>query len=260
MEIIDRTPYLSYNGKISLLNKLMAILKFGYSWYSDNQSQKVVLDILEHGLKNGYTLLRNCYLSEINVTIPLILIGPAGIFVIRTINIKGNYRAKGESFLDFESKKPKNSGSNPIILTSMMALAVERYLNKEGFDIVKVEGILIAIDPGLFIHSLQPIVRVVMRDAIEHFVDSINDSRFVIEEGISKKILSILTEPPLIQNTEEFKNPLKSQFESPQLLGKTNLDSRLFNFNKEQWISMITLVLLEFIILLVLFWMIYINN
>jgi hypothetical protein len=195
MKTIDRTPYLTKNGEISFLNRLRAEMKFGSSWYPEIKAQQVVMDILNRDLSKGYTLLRNIALPGSEAIIPLILLGPAGAFVIYVTTLKGNYQAKGDNWGSLEHKKVRAASPNLMVLTSRMARGVQHYLGKQGIELSNVDGILIATDPGMHIESVRPLVRVVLSDAIELFARSLNNSFSVLESGMSQIIINRLTEP-----------------------------------------------------------------
>jgi hypothetical protein len=207
MKLIDRTPYLSKNGEISFINQILATLKYGSAWYPEIKAQQIVVDILNRNLSKGYTLLRNITLPGSNVNIPLILVGPADVQVIVVTHIKGTYQAKDDTWGEFEGEKIRTPRSNLLVLTSRMARAVQYYLTKQGLKLSSVDGVLIASDPGMHIESVRPIIRVVMSDAIEHFVASINQASSTISASTAQTIITLLTEPQSIQSSA----PAKAQ-------------------------------------------------
>ncbi|OGN74413.1 MAG: hypothetical protein A2X25_05865 [Chloroflexi bacterium GWB2_49_20] len=311
MKLIDHTPYLTANGEVSFTNQILAAMKYGYSWYPEIKAQQVVIDNLNSNLTKGYTLLRNITLPGSNATIPLILVGPAGIFVIVVTHLKGTYQAKGDNWEVLEGGKNRQTRSNLLVITSRMARAIQRYLNKQGLELASVDGILISTDPGMHIESVRPIVRVVMRDAIEHFVVSINHSGTTLTTNKSQTIVSMLTEPeshlpsesvntqqPLSKIPEaqpengsapvpklsevlpwsgedlgfEFKEDPTQELDRPfsyepepytdlvPVPQQRQSDSKQFYFDKKQWILLICFGVVEIIILLVFFWLVYSNS
>ena len=206
MKIIDQTPYLSKNGEVSFFNRLQAEIKFGSSWYPEIKAQQVVMDILNRDLNKGFTLLRNITLPGSEATIPLILLGPAGVFVLHVTTLKGNYQAKGENWGSLEHKKVRDVRPNLMVLTSKMARGVQHFMEKQGIELSAVDGVLIATDPGMHIESTRPLVRVVLSDAIDLFANSLNNSFSVLESGMSQIIINKLTEPltdvqPVVNDT-----------------------------------------------------------
>jgi hypothetical protein len=251
MKIIDRTPNITKKGEFSFTNKLKSILKFGFSWHPGNKAQQIVIEYLVRDLTDDYTLLCNISLPDSNVFIPLILLGPSGIYVIVTTNLKGNYQVRGNSWKVFTGGKARDIRPNLIMLTSKMAIAVKRYLAKYGVEISNVHGTLIATDSGMFILTVQPIVRVVMRDSLDQFVVSINNSFQIINEDLSQEMIKLLSEPPSISESDLDTIPIQ------QLLQATSKPSY---FITRQWILLISLGVVELIILLFFFWLIFSNN
>jgi hypothetical protein len=220
MKLIDHTPYISESGEISLGNQILAALKFGAAWYPEIKAQQIVVDSLNRNLAKGYSLLRNIVLPGSQATIPLILVGPAGVSVIVVTNLKGTYQAKSDNWEVIEGGKNRLARSNLLVLTSKMARAVQFYLKKQGLEATEVDGILICADPGMHVESTRPIVRVVMRDAIEHLVVSLNHSSPTLTGNAAQTIVSMFTDPQSIQpagsTVDEFTaQPVDSSAEIP---------------------------------------------
>lgn len=201
MKLIDQTPYINTNGELSLVNHVAASLKFGSTWYPEIKAQQVVVDILNRNLAKGYTLLRNITLPGTKANLPLVLIGPAGVFTMVVTPLKGTYQAKGEVWGMYSGEKVRVVQPNLLMLADKMARALQRYLAKQGCE-TSVEGILIATDPGLHIESTRPIVRVVMRDGIENYINSINQAIPALVVTISQTIVDLLIEPGMEKSTK----------------------------------------------------------
>ena len=313
MKLIDHTPYLNEMGEVSFTNQIMAALKYGYSWYPEIKAQKIVIDIMSRTLNKGYTLLRNITLPGSQANIPLILIGPAGVFVFFVTHLKGNYQAKGENWGAIEGNKVQTTGFNPLVLASKMAKSIQRYLEKQGIELSSVDGVLIAADPGMHIESVRPVARVVLSDAIEHLAVTINNSSTNLDSLMAQTIIRQLTEPKINQpqtpipiNVQppivEKKDPQTDQDSAPvpeigELLPwsgdnlgfdfnddaaqdnekpfglnpqpqeepspenkKPQLNSKRLQFDRRQWILLISFGVVEIIILFVFFLMIYLNS
>src|SRR3990172_3705600 len=98
MKIIDRTPLLNEKGELGILQRLQGMFKFGFNWPNELQAQNVISNFFDRQLERGYTLIRNLTLGQSGVTIPMILLGPAGIFAINITHLRGRYEAKGRSW------------------------------------------------------------------------------------------------------------------------------------------------------------------
>jgi len=196
MKIIDQTPFVDDKGEISLFNRVKATLQFGPSWYGDIQAQAHVIAFLERGLDRGYTLLRNFTLPGTQANIPMILVGPTGIFVILATNLSGVYRAKGDEWSVIENNAVKLAPVNLLTRTSRMARAVQVFLERQGYVLsTAVEGVLVGVNPSLHVESTRPMVRVVLSDALDRFVASVSQGRVVMSSESALDIVNHLQHP-----------------------------------------------------------------
>ena len=196
MKIIDQTPFLSENGEISTLDQIKATLKYGTDWLQEINAQKTVMASFGKVLDNSFTLLRNVSLAGLGTNIPLILIGPTGIYVLYVTPLRGMFRAKGDAWGTLEGYNFKPARINIIVRTAQMGRAVQVYLERQGYpSSTPVDAVLLATEPGLHIDSIRPIVRVVLRDALEHFAASVAQGRVVFSAETVHDILDRITNP-----------------------------------------------------------------
>ncbi len=204
MKLIDHTPFFK-DGQISATDRLKAIWKYGVSWVKEVEAQQVVIEALEKGLARGYTLLRNVTLPGLDIEIPLILIGPTGIYVLYVTPLRGTYRARGEEWGPIEGESFRPARVNLLRRVARLGRAVQVYLQKQGLtDLPPVEAVLLCADHGLIIESVRPIVRVVQRDALERFAISISQARVVLGADRIQHIINRIL------------NPLPPQAQRPQ--------------------------------------------
>jgi hypothetical protein len=195
MKIIDKTPFISENGEISALDRAKATLKFGTAWYPEIQAQQQVLPVLSQTLDRNYTLLRNFTLPGLAASIPFILIGPPGLFVIYVTHLRGVFRAKGDQLGTISGNTFKLVTPNLLNVTARMARAVQLYLKRQGYEDMSVEAVLLCADPGMHVDSQRPIVRVVMRDALERFLISLTQARVVMTPEEAARLTEKLLNP-----------------------------------------------------------------
>lgn len=170
--------------------------KYGASWLKEVEAQQVAMEALEKGLARGYTLLRNVTLPGLDIEIPLILIGPTGIYVMYVTPLRGTYRARGEEWGPLEGENFRPARVNLLRRVARLGRAVQVYLQKQGFtDLPPVESVLLCSDPGLIVESVRPIVRVVQRDALERFAISISQARVVLGVDRMQQIINRILNP-----------------------------------------------------------------
>ena len=197
MKIIDKTPYQDANGNISIIGRIQGTLKYGFNWFAEVEAQKGVIAQLDRSLEKGFVLIRNFTLPNTEFVIPIILIGPGGVYVIYVTPIKGQFEAKGDQWEIVNYGHSQPAGINLIEIVMRRARATQKYLEFHKVSLfTPVEGILIASDPGAHIDSLRPIVRVVMSDAIKQFAGSLIQARPVWQSNFIIDLADRLVDPP----------------------------------------------------------------
>lgn len=211
MRIIDKTPFVSEDGSISLVNRIQGTLQNGFSWYGNLQAQAQAVAFFEKQLDKKFTLIRNHSLGASKITIPFIIIGPPGVYVCVVTDVEGTYRAKGNSWGTVDGEKYKEASVNLLKRTIQYAKVADLYIQKQGLTLPRAsEPILLALNPGLHIESVRPAVRIVMSDALERFAATLRQAPpiMAVEDGhqVSEALLSPLRKaavPVAIQAVEE---------------------------------------------------------
>ena len=132
MKIIDKTPLLDEKGNLGFTQQIQAVFRFGFNWAAELQAQKVVITFFDRNLEKGYTLIHNQTLGQSDIMIPIILLGPAGIFVINLIYLRGHYQAKGDSWNVQSGNQFKPAPVNLIHETARLARALQELIARQG--------------------------------------------------------------------------------------------------------------------------------
>ena len=202
MKIIDQTPLQDANGKISIVARVQGTLKYGLSWFGELEAQKSVIAQLNRSLEKGFVLVRNFTLPNIEVVIPLILIGPGGIWVIYVTQVKGRFEAKGDQWNTISNDGKSQPASNNLLdVVTKRARALQRYLREQKVNLPNpIEAVLIAADPGAQIDSVRPIARVVRSDAIKQFASSLLQATPIWATSFIHDLADRLVDPrPLVE-------------------------------------------------------------
>jgi hypothetical protein len=178
MKIIDKTPYRTEAGEIDLLGRIQGTLKFGFSWYNNIKAQDVVLAIINKQLDSNYALLRNVTLPNTEITLPMVLLGPPGVYLLNVAHERGIFTARDDQWGTMMGDRLVPARINQLTRTQAFGRVLQLYLDRQGFKgSVVVESVLLAADPGMQIESTRPVIRVVMSDALERFAASLNQAR-----------------------------------------------------------------------------------
>ncbi|HEY9528926.1 MAG TPA: NERD domain-containing protein [Anaerolineales bacterium] len=196
MKIIDKTPLVNENGELSVPQRVQGMLKFGFNWPTELQAQKAIVTFFDRQLEKGYTLIRNMTLGASGITVPIILLGPAGIYVIHVTYLRGRYEARGNAWNEESGNTFQPASTNLIQQTARMAAAVKAFIERQGVKLpVPIEPVLIAANPGLHVESVKPAVRVLMIDGIKSFVTGLSTAGRVLSAEAVHEFTERLVNP-----------------------------------------------------------------
>ena len=106
------------------------------------------------------------------------------------------FRAKGDQWGTVTGSTYKPIKPNLLTRTERMARAIQVYLQRQGYtEITSVEAVLLCSDPSITVDSLRPIIRVVMRDALERFAVSIAQARVILSPETAYNIVKRILNP-----------------------------------------------------------------
>ena len=203
MKIIDKTPFVNENGELAVPQRVQGMLKFGFNWPTELQAQKAIVTFFDRQLEKGYTLIRNMTLGASGITVPMILLGPAGIYVIHVTYLRGRYEARGNAWNEESGNTFQPASTNLIQQTARMAAAVKAFIERQGVKLpVPIEPVLIAANPGLHVESVKPAVRVLMIDGIKSFVTGLSTAgRVLSAEAVHEFTERIINPRPVKKGT-----------------------------------------------------------
>jgi len=181
MKIIDKTPLLDEKGELAMVQRVQGMLKYGFNWPNELQAQKAIITFFDRQLEKGYTLIRNMTLGASGIVVPMILLGPTGIYVIDVTFLRGRYEARGSAWNEEAGDGYKPAEVNLVQRTLRMANAVKKFIERQGVKLpVPIEPVLISGNPGLHIESVKPAIRVLMIDGIKSFVTGLSAAPIVL--------------------------------------------------------------------------------
>lgn len=199
MKLIDQTPLLDENGEIGIFQRLQGTLRYGFDWYPEMEAQKTVLAHISRVLGKNYTAIRNQTLGASGITVPLTLVGPAGIYAAHVTHLRGTYQARRDEWGQSFGSNYKESPINLLTRSQLLARAIQAFIERQGVKLPKpVEPIILAANPGLHVESLQPAVRVIMVDALERWAASLEGAApvFTVETAYELADRIVNPRPP----------------------------------------------------------------
>jgi len=202
MRISDKTPYRDENGQINFLSRVEGTFKYGLSWYPEVMAQEKIIAVFNKILDRNYILLRNFILPESDITIPLVLIGPPGIFLISVLHQGGVYSVRDDEWGKLSGGTFKASRGNLVQRLIQLGRVVKVYLSRSGFKgELTLEPIMIAANPAMHIEPVRPAARIVLNDAVERFVISLTQARPILTADRIADIAVVLIKGPQDENS-----------------------------------------------------------
>lgn len=196
MKIINQTPFVNEKGELGFSQRIQGMLRFGFNWPAELKAQQLIADYFERNFEKGYTLIRNQTLGQSGITIPMILLGSAGVFVINITYLRGRYEAMGNEWNVESGNQFKPARENLIQKTVTMARALTAFIERQGVTLpAPVEPVLIAAEPGLHVVSDQPAARVLMSDGIRTFVAGLKSSAPALRADAVLEFVERITDP-----------------------------------------------------------------
>ena len=268
MKVIDHSPYIAQPGRLTLRERVEGSVMHGFSWPQEFAAQQTCIDILGNTLGDDFTILRNISLDDLEIPIPLVLIGPPGLYVMFVSPQIGSFRAKENEWLSLESaRKAKPVLPNLLARTGLMAQAVDVHLAKNSITAPRSKPVLVCTNPHMYVECVHPVVEVQLSDTIEYFAANLTKAPVVISPQELQQVLDDIVppspeEPPVSpavsqEITPEVSQPAQSvvtpadkPVSSPprKVIPKKR---KWFQFNRGQWIALAVISLAEVIALVI---------
>jgi hypothetical protein len=197
MNIIDCAEEQGQDSQSKSREKLWSSLRLGRGTTEDEEAQDAVIAAFQRLASNKYYMLRDLHLAGTETQVPLLLVGPVGIWVLNPSMLRGVFRARGDSWeiIDDQKHTYKPADDNLLTETESMTKAVVDFLSAYGERDLPVEPVLVFINPGIHIETLSPVVRIVLVDALDRFISGIVQSRILYDSERVQKIVELFTAP-----------------------------------------------------------------
>ncbi|MCC7130010.1 MAG: hypothetical protein B6D39_05565 [Anaerolineae bacterium UTCFX2] len=226
-------------------------------------------------LDNRFHMVCEACLDEKKDALPLILLGPTGIWVILTADAKGVFRIHEAVWEELQSKRGgyKTVYPNPITVGLEKTQELLDYLTSRGISVPSIEPAVFFSDPGAHIETSKPAVRIIPMDALQRFIITVFRSPVVFDEDEVQLIIDELvceqedaeispvaeiTDIYTMRDLPEPKKPAEPSKlalmarEEPALIRRI---AQRFPFTRQQWILLAVLLVVNIIILV---WLVFV--
>ena len=256
MKVIDQSPV---RAEIQPFDKFKAyfqgISKYGWQWMADVKAEETIVASLKRYIDNSYTVIRNVVLEENGISIPLVLVGPSGIYVLLVSGAEGIFRARGEVWMAMNrnSRKYAPVAKNLIARAQLMTRVVDAFLSFHHRPHLPLQTALLFGNPGAHVDSVRPAVRVVLRDGMERFANSVTQGDEVYEtKDEVQDIIDALT-GNLPQEVETVVEPAPPEPRKPSPVDQLAKKTKRLGLTQRQWIMLGLMAFVEALILIFIF-------
>jgi hypothetical protein len=196
MRIVDVSGFPKDSDKFSLTESIRKILGEGFGWQAEYDARDQITTQLAGVLGPEFVLLRGVLLSGLDTPIPLVLLGPPGVFVLCTSALKGTFRARGDVWLALDTSGNMHPMKpNLPTRTRLYAEAVRKFLLKNGIQVGDIEAVLLFARNDAFVENIKAPIRVVLADGIENYASSLRQSQPSLTPDQVTTIVHLLAGP-----------------------------------------------------------------
>jgi hypothetical protein len=198
MKILDKSEFRDPEGKIGFQNRLQGTLRYGFEWASLMAAQDQVCRRLEHTLGDEFVVLRNLNVPGISDPVPMILIGPQGVWLLSPSAKTGIFRAKDSEWLRYDSRNQAFKRLKPNLQAAVIGMSqtVLHFIQAQGYGLPEVHPVLVFTNPRAHVDTARPTASIVMADAVDHFANGILQGQPIMDAEDIHMLVEALTEPP----------------------------------------------------------------
>jgi hypothetical protein len=149
---------------------------------------------LDNVLDNHFAILRELRLADTGEPLPLVLIGPTGLWLVLISPLKGLFKASGEAWekLDPKTGNYRPDKANPMAMVIEKSQQLAGHLREAQIETPPIEPVVYFSDPGAHVESAHPAARIVLTDGVQRFVTSILTSRLALDGDTIQAVLDNL--------------------------------------------------------------------
>ena len=276
MKLIDFSEKKDGNSALQpLLDRIQELLPF--LGQSEEHVRQNIIGRFSRSLDNRFTLLCDANLPPGDAPVPFILVSTTGLVVLDLSAEEGLYRAKDDTWAEMNrvTRSYQSSRRNYIKHTQTLARRVNTFLERHGKPSPEAIPVMLFAHPGVHIESKNPAIRLVLIDAVERFIASLQQSQEILKATDVKLIVDAIEKAatpqpkvPKIEASEDFFGKDLGEAEKPAPAAKPKetpqparpsapqkeftlppaLDR--LNFSKTQWIILVAFIIINILVLI----------
>lgn len=266
MKLIEPTKKaVGKDGFTKVIEQISTFLSFGKS---GEHAEDAIIARFMRGLDNRFVMLHNLPVEGTMEKFPPIIIGPSGLVVLNLSTAGGYFRAKEDSWWEMNKTTQRLGPGRPNLIkaTQEYAQKLAGILDQHEKAHPPVIPILLFVNPGVHIETINPAIRIVRMDGVESLIGALLGSEEVLapnEIGYLSDVLEVMAKPektvPLGEGEDFFGRDLlgpkqKATIKLPNIKLPTKLSlppiEEKLKFSPRQWFIIELLMVLTIIALL----------
>ncbi len=184
MKIIDRSPLKPRRGQKQApwQDRVRAVLKHGWGWYQAYQAEERIITILQGVLDNRFTLIRGFTLPGEEKPLPLVVVGPPGVFLLHVWPKAGFYRIREDQWevMQRNSRRYRPGKVNMVKVVQDTARRLTAFLTQQSGKQVKVQPLFVFADPGTDVDAVRPAIKPLLMDGLKRYFAQQNQGEAVL--------------------------------------------------------------------------------
>jgi hypothetical protein len=256
MKVIDQSPVRADTQPFDKFKVyLNGVLKFGWGWIADIKAEEAIIASLGRYIDNTYIIARNVLLEGIDVPIPLVLVGPSGVYMLLASGATGLFRARNEIWMELNRKSRKYTPvrKNMITRAQLMTQVIDAYLIRHQCQHPPIQTAMLFGDAGAHVDSVRSAVRIVLKDGFERFANSVVQGKTVLNSKDEiQKIVDVLT-GNLPISEEDLSEPVPVAPGKPTPVDKLVKATKRLGLTTRQWVMLGVMAFFEALILILIF-------
>lgn len=264
MKVINLSGEKVAEGKRAVINRTLSNLAPSAS-RAVLQSQEAVIQTFKKILDNRFYMLQEMRFPGIDGPGPLLLLGPAGIWLLEASPASGIFRAVQDQWEEMDSKARifRPARLNLIARTLAAGAAAQAMFDEIDPLLPRVEAVILFTHPGAHLEQQQPAIRLIQADAIARFAAGLLQIRPRLEPELVQRLAERLNQPeqpPVVPDVELLPEEPKPADpaqaarlpsipeEEPEVIKRI---ARKASFNRYQWSVLALLLFLNLLVLIV---------
>ncbi len=250
LKILNLAPFADRRrAELSLMQRLQGALQYGWQWFQNYPAQERLAELLREHLDRHFILILNCPWPDRKTPLPPLLLGPSGIHLLYPTLLKGDFRIKGNRLWIYDTSKQRFRPYRPDPVQEVIDIRnmLSEFFSSLTATPMAIEARILFLDPATYVDAVEAEIAPLMVDGLPRYLEQLSRQRRYQRSHIQRWLTALQggaqgrIATPTPQPRPKKKSP------TPRWLGMT----------RTQWIVLGVLALLDLLVVVGLFIMLF---